>query len=117
MKKVIISGVLYSFLSLFLLTAFDAQAQTQKEEERVYVKIEVKGLACPYCAYGMEKELKKISGVDNVEIELKAGLAFISTPVSQKPEEKELTQVIADAGFTPGKIEFSSKPFPRKKKK
>lgn len=114
MRKVLNSSIKFSFLCLFLLLSLHTQAQDQPIDERVYIKIEIKGLACPYCAFGMEKELKKISGVEKVEIELKKGLAFISTPVSQKPEEQQLAQVITDAGFTPGKIEFNPKPFIRK---
>lgn len=93
------------------------EAQTNKAQERVYIKIEIKGMACPYCAYGMEKELRKISGVDSVEIELKEGLAYISTPPKQEPTKESLEKIITDAGFTVGKIEYSDKPFELKESK
>ena len=98
------------FLSLFFLFTSSINAQI-KEEKRIYVKIEIMGLACPFCAFGMEKELKKVAGVDDVEIELKAGLAYISTPIEQRPTKERLEKIIADAGFTVGKIEYSSKQF------
>jgi len=94
-----------------------ANAQTNNESQQIYVKIEIKGMACPFCAFGMEKELKKVAGVDNVEIELKAGLAYISTPISQKPTKESLEKIITDAGFTVGKIEYSNKPFAIKESK
>jgi len=56
----------------------------------VYIKIEIKGMACLYCAFGMEKELKKVAGVYSVDIELKEGLAYISTPIHQKPTKENL---------------------------
>jgi len=59
----------------------------------------------------MEKELKKVAGVDDVEIELKAGLAYISTLIKQQPTKESLEKIITDAGFTVGKIEYSSKHF------
>ena len=31
----------------------------QDQQQLVYVKIEVGGLACPFCAYGLEKKIKK----------------------------------------------------------
>ena len=86
-------------------------AQVETDQNRVYIKIEIKGLACPYCAFGMEKELKKVSGVENVEIELKTGMAYISTPIEQKPTKENLEKIITDSGFTFGEIEFSDKPF------
>ena len=102
---------------LFLTTCFSTHllGQTVIEQERIYVKIEIKGMACPYCAFGMEKELKKVAGVENVEIELKEGLAYISTPINQKPSKESLEKIIVDAGFTIGEIEFSTSPFRSKK--
>ncbi len=109
-------GYSYVFYLIILIisnsysTTVNAQT-ADSEQERIYVKIEIKGMACPYCAFGMEKELKKVAGVDNVEIELKKGLAYISTPISQKPTKKSLEKIIANASFTVGKIEFSGEPF------
>jgi len=93
---------------LFSISLF---AQSETSKERVYIKIEVKGMACPYCAYGMEKELKNISGVDKVTIELKEGFAYISTPNQQKPSKESLEKIINDAGFTFGLIEYKESPF------
>ncbi len=105
-----------SKLSITILIVLFAQstfvnAQNQVDEEKVYIKIEVNGMACAYCAFGMEKELKKVAGVDDVVIELKEGLAFISTPIDQKPEKENLSLIIQNAGFTPGEIVFSDQPF------
>jgi copper chaperone CopZ len=113
MKTKIRHSHLFGFI-IFLLTigySTSLYAQTDNEQERIYVKIEIKGMACPYCAFGMEKELKQVAGVDKVEIELKKGLAYISTPLSQKPTMKSLEKIITDSGFTVGKIEYSSEPF------
>ncbi|HFA52120.1 MAG TPA: heavy-metal-associated domain-containing protein [Bacteroidetes bacterium] len=109
-------------VSVIIFTAFssisaNAQNQAQTDNERVFIKIEIKGLACPYCAYGMERELKKVSGVEDVDIELKTGMAYISTPISQKPSKEELTKIVDDGGFTAGGIEYSDRPFEIKKKK
>ena len=88
--------------------------QSNTSQELVYISVEIKGLACPFCAFGMEKELKKVSGVDSVHIELKKGLAYISTLIQLQPTKETLEKVIIDAGFTPGKIEYSDTPFRRK---
>ena len=100
-------------LVLGLLFNFSANGQTSAsiDQNRIFIKIEIKGLACPYCAYGMEKELKKVSGVDNVDIELKTGLAYISTPIDQKPSKEQLEKIIVDSGFSVGEIAFKDVPF------
>ena len=101
-------------LAILILTfcfSLSANAQIDNKQERIYIKIEIKGMACPFCAFGMEKALKKVAGIENVTIELKAGLAYISTPIKQKPTKKSIKKIITDAGFTVGKIEYSNKPF------
>jgi len=87
------------------------KGQSKAKADHIYIKMEVNGMACPYCAYGMEKELKKVSGVDDVKIKLKEGLAYISTLKKQEPLKENLALIIKNAGFTPGKIEYSNKPF------
>ncbi|MBL4568271.1 MAG: heavy-metal-associated domain-containing protein [Flavobacteriaceae bacterium] len=97
------------FVFFFFLRTVNAQDIAQ--QNRVYIKIEIKGMACPYCAFGMEKKLKKISGVANVTIVLKKGLAYISTPINQKPTKELLKKIIIDSGFTVGEIVFQDTPF------
>jgi len=111
-RKLFLNIILF-FAIFFLSTS--VIAQEKKSQDRVFVKIEIKGMSCPYCAFGMEKELKQVSGVDNVQIILKNGLAYISTPIEQKPLKVLLKSIITDAGFTAGKIEYSDKPFVIKK--
>jgi copper chaperone CopZ len=99
-------------LFLFFVGFFNStEAKTFKQKELIYVKIEIKGMACSYCAFGMEKELRRLSGVNLLKINLEAGLAFISTPITQKPTKESIYKIILDAGFTVGEIEYSPKPF------
>ncbi len=107
----------FSILLISFMFATTIKAQTKAAQSSVYIKIEIKGMACPYCAFGMEKELKKVAGVENVEIELKEGLAYISTPTNQKPSKESLEKIIVNGGFTVGKIEFRDHPFIIKKGK
>jgi len=115
MKKLLIKikSISVAFLMLFFVQTNFLSAQENSKEEKVYVKIEVKGMACAYCAFGMEKELKKVTGVDSVVIELEEGMIYISTPKSQKPAKERLSLIIQNAGFTPGSIEYGNKPFNR----
>ena len=103
----------FSILLLCFLYTAEVNAQTISTQQRVYIKIGIKGMACPYCAFGMEKELKKVVGVENVDIELKEGLAYISLPTEQKPTKESLEKIIVEAGFTVDEIVFSDKPFKR----
>ncbi|MBL4756039.1 MAG: heavy-metal-associated domain-containing protein [Flavobacteriales bacterium] len=86
-------------------------ANAQETAQKVYVKIQVDGLSCPFCAYGLEKKLKDISGSKDVSIELEAGEATLSVLKDQQPTKEEVEAVVNEAGFTPREITFSDKPF------
>ena len=116
-KKAIVFFSFSLVLVLFSTISLNAQDMPQAEKELVYMKIEVKGLACPYCAYGMERELKQIPDVKDIYIELKTGMAYIATPADKKPTKEELTKIVDDGGFTAGEVEYSDHPFEIKKKK
>ncbi len=74
------------FALLFSFALFNP-VLAQEQGEHLYVKIEVDGLSCPFCAFGLKKKLKKIEGVEKVDVSVK------------------------NAGFTPREISFSSIPF------
>jgi len=84
-----------------------------KEGGREYLKLEVNGLACPFCAYGLEKKLREyIDGMEDLDINIEKGYVTFSFPKENKPSEKKLLKIVEEAGFQADKIYFSDKPFP-----
>jgi len=63
-------------------------------------QMRVDGLACPYCAYGVEKNLKKIDGVDKIEVDLNKGLVTVNVAKGVTFSEAQMTKLFTDAGFT-----------------
>jgi len=110
-KKLFKTVPFISFVLALLLFGQTSTVKAQSKTEPVYIKMEVNGMVCTNCAFGMEKELKKVLGVKSVKVQLKEGLAYISTLKKQKPLKESLALIISNAGFTPGKIEYSHKPF------
>ena len=70
----------------------------------------VDGLACPFCAYGIEKKFTKTAGVNSVDVDLKNGLVIVKTDDGKAFKEDELKSIIHDAGFTMKSV--SEKPTP-----
>lgn len=103
-------GRLSLMLAGVLAIGFTTLGQ-EADTSMIFLKMEIHGLACPYCAFGMEKELKRISGVENVEIHLEEGLAYMALPAVQVPSEEDLGRIVTDAGFTLKRIEFGKEPF------
>ena len=94
---------------MILLSNVNALAQSKIDI--IYIQIRVDGLACPFCAYGLEKKLKKVDGATNLQIEFEEGIVSLEVPKDKKPTEESLKKVVTDAGFTPREIKFSDTPF------
>ena len=63
-------------------------------------ELRVAGLACPFCAYGIEKKLKKTPGVTGVDFDLERGLVIVRAAEGVELSDERLKQIVADAGFT-----------------
>jgi copper chaperone CopZ len=112
MKTLLKTGIITLLtFAIFLVATTNVNAQSKSETEKTYIKINVDGLSCPFCAYGLEKKLKKIKTVSDIEIFLEEGIAVFSVSKDQKPTKEILEKVVIDAGFTPNGIVFSEKPF------
>lgn len=107
-----------SFLILILAVMFSISNSSVQQPvtdtvpgNRKYVKVEVEGMACPFCAYGLEKQLKKIKGAKEVYIDIQEGSATFHVPGKSDISKEKLDKIVRDAGFKPGKITFSDVPF------
>ena len=99
---------------ILFLTSFQVTAQVsdqQKDAPITYIKMYVDGLACPFCAYGLEKKIKKLEGVKDMIIEIDGGYITFSQPTSEKPTEEALLKLVEEAGFKARDITYSEKPF------
>ncbi len=63
-------------------------------------KLYVDGLACPFCAYGVEKKLRGVAGVDGLDIDINAGVVSVTMAEGASLDEAAARQIVKDAGFT-----------------
>lgn len=96
MKKLIALAVAMLILGMGISPAVKAQVEE--------VSIRVDGLSCPFCAYGLEKKLKKIDGVNDVIINIDEGVAELKGKKGESIVVEGLKDAVADAGFTPRQI-------------
>ena len=85
--------VLILFLLISLVGLGFAQAQTK------YV-LKVNGLTCPFCAYGLEKKLKKVKGVESVSIDLEKDEAIVLIKDGTVVQEEAIRKAVKKAGFS-----------------
>jgi len=101
-------------LVITLFAALGMQAQRGMDA----FEVQVDGLGCPFCAYGLEKKFKEFKGIKKVKIDIESGdFSFLY------PAEKALTMAavvaqVEKAGYTPitskiiranGDVEMSEK--------
>ncbi|MFQ5605746.1 MAG: heavy-metal-associated domain-containing protein [bacterium] len=85
-------------MPLFMFTLLTAAGESKK------VTVRVDGLACPFCAYGLEKKLKKIDGVDKLEIKINDGLVTLHFKPYAKIDKALISKKVKEAGFTPKEV-------------
>ncbi len=73
-------------------------------DSHVY-KLYVDGLACPFCAYGVEKKVGGLEGVEKVDIDIDEGLVAVTLADGATLDEATAMQAVDEAGFTLRKFE------------
>lgn len=78
--------------------AFAGSTAANPPPANAYV-LQVNGLACPFCAYGIEKEFAKQSGVENTNVNLKRGMLVVTVKPGTTFSDARLAQLVKEAGF------------------
>ena len=91
MKKVIL------YFILLVLTAVSIQAQKSIDT----FMVQVDGLGCPFCAYGLEKKFKEFKGIKNVKINIETGDFSFTYPSEKNLSLAAVNQQVEKAGYTP----------------
>ena len=63
-------------------------------------RVGVDGLACPFCAYGIEKQLRAIPGVKSVRVSVKSGTVIVSMKDGAKLSRAMASRAVRNAGFS-----------------
>lgn len=66
------------------------------------VEIDLSGLTCSFCVYGLKKNLEKHDEVEKAEISLKQNKTRIHLTPGSTVTEEELKEIIKNAGFASG---------------
>ncbi|WP_411028864.1 heavy-metal-associated domain-containing protein [Spongiimicrobium sp. 3-5] len=92
MKKTIVTT-----LVITILTVFSANAQKAMDN----FLVQVDGLGCPFCAYGLEKKFKEFKGIKQVKIDIETGDFSFSYPSEKALSMEAVTKQVEKAGYTP----------------
>ena len=84
-------------LSLLLSTLMFSVATLAADNQYV---LGVDGLACPFCAFGIEKRLNKVDGVTGVEVHVADSVVHVTLQEDKTLTEARARQAVKEAGFT-----------------
>ena len=89
---------LIALMAALMLSLFAGPAQAN-ENAPVYA-LGIDGLSCPFCAYGIEKELAAIEGVDQLGTDIGEGLVTVHMVEGATLDETRARKATEDAGFS-----------------
>ncbi len=90
---VICFAILFSVTNNLHVTA---QSKTMDE-----FTVQVDGLGCPFCAYGLEKKFKELKGIKKVKIEMETGMMNFLYPMDKVLSIEQVEKQVEKAGYTP----------------
>lgn len=96
MRQQIFRQILVVALLFFGVLTGMAQAQAT----RGIYSLQVDGLACPFCAYGIEKRLSAVKDVVAVEIDIASGTVTVALRPGATLDEETAGKAVRAAGFT-----------------
>lgn len=73
--------------------AVEVQAQPRQ------IKVTILGMSCPFCAYGVEQKLKKLDGVEDLDVQLGTGIATLTLEEGADVSNETLKKTVEVAGF------------------
>jgi len=73
---------------------FSSYAQIQKVDQEVF------GMDCAPCAYGLERGLKKMDGLQNVRVSLNDGKAYLELSENNGLSLKQIQEEVKKNGFS-----------------
>jgi len=80
----------------FSLNSNNVNAQSDRDQ----IEVQVDGLGCPFCAYGLEKKFKEFKGIKDVKIEMETGLFNFTYPSEKEMTLKQVESQVDKAGYT-----------------
>lgn len=96
-----------------LISQTAASADTKKESPTSVAEqdalsgkllVHIEGMACPFCAFGVEKQLKRVPGVKKAMANLGEGTATLTLKPGMQVDPERIRKAVKKAGFKVSEI-------------
>jgi len=92
-------NIIVIFITVFLFGINNNLNSQSKSMDEFTVQVD--GLGCPFCAYGLEKKFKELKGIKNVKIEMETGIMDFAYPTDKSLTMEQVEKQVEKAGYTP----------------
>lgn len=97
----------YMFMTIALfITSLILYNPSSAEIESATMQVD--GMTCPFCIFGIEKKLKSVDEVKDAEANLRSATVDITFKENAVVSIKRLDKAVDNSGFTPGAIEIEA---------
>ena len=90
-------------MALILIAHFTFLISEVSAEEKVY-RINIEGMHCNTSVYHVNKSLKKLKQVKDVEVDLDSGMATVTLNDGEDLATTDLEEAVEDSGYKPNGI-------------
>lgn len=87
-------------LVVFVLLAPGIEGAARAQQTKTVYAVHVNGLSCPFCAYGIEKQLLGVSGVAAVKTDIAQGTVTVTMKSGATMAEPVAKKAVEAAGFS-----------------
>ncbi|WP_411767860.1 heavy-metal-associated domain-containing protein [Winogradskyella sp. A3E31] len=87
-------------VTIIALMTLSATVNAQKKDMDQFT-VQVDGLGCPFCAFGLEKKFKEFKGIKNVTIDIETGIFKFNYPAEKALALDAVEAQVEKAGYTP----------------
>lgn len=97
-------GTKFCVAALLLLAALE-QFAGAADRESAQTVITIEGMTCAGCARKIASALKKVPGVQDVQMDVEAGTAIVSAGAESEPSPRALWRAVVKARYKPVRLD------------
>ena len=103
MSSILVFALILTFC--VTLTFTFSYAQSDSTYSGQVIDVYVDGLACPFCAHGLDQRFNKIGSVKSVTVDVDNGIMMLDIKKGKSISKREINEKIEEAGFSMDRIE------------
>ena len=103
------------YIPLIVTLLFSVWVNPAAAQSADVVEVKVKGLVCSFCVQGVEKLLKDLPGVQNLEIKLSKQTVYLTVASKNEPTDESIRKAVKAAGYDVEAILRAATPEPQTK--